>query len=202
MIASHIHDALGQVRQLRVLLLENRKFTGFSGTARMMGGTVALLGGVWMHYFATSYYDLLGAWGSILIIALLFNLGALMLWFFQQPKTEKQLQTIAPAFEILPPLFVGAAVSVALIVYDMPDLLFGSWMCLYGLAHTHSRTLLPKENNWLGYYYILSGVFFLLSPSIYFFYPLPAILIFTGGEWIGGIIFYRHRIKLQKESYE
>jgi hypothetical protein len=42
MIANHIHDALGQVDRMRDLILERRRFHGYSGTARMLGGGVAL----------------------------------------------------------------------------------------------------------------------------------------------------------------
>ena len=44
MIANHIHDALGQVRRLQGLILDKRRFTGYSGAARMLGGCSALVG--------------------------------------------------------------------------------------------------------------------------------------------------------------
>jgi hypothetical protein len=44
MIANHIHDALAQVRKLQEFILEKRLFKGYSGWARIMSGTVALLG--------------------------------------------------------------------------------------------------------------------------------------------------------------
>jgi hypothetical protein len=85
MIANHIHDALGQVRRLQSLILEKRKFTGFSGTARMLGGSIALLGCALMSFFRNQFAVQLAGWVCILIIALLLNYGALMLWFVQLP---------------------------------------------------------------------------------------------------------------------
>jgi hypothetical protein len=202
MIANHIHDALGQVRRLRSLILDRRKFTGYSGTARMMGGTVALLSGLAMDRFATTSFGIFVGWVIILILAMVMNYGALVLWFIQQPPKEQRFQTIAPVLEAVPPLAVGAALSLSLILHHHPDLLYGSWMCLYGLSHTHSRAALPKENNWLGYYYLTCGALFLLWPSVSFLNPLPAAIVFALGEWIGGIIFYHHKIEVQKESHE
>lgn len=199
MIAHHIHDALGQVRRLQGLILEKRKFTGYSGSARMLGGSVAMLGCVLMELYSGSYGAHLLGWFGILSIALVTNYGALMLWFFQLPDRERSLRTISPALDAIPPLAVGATLSSALLLKGYPDLLFGSWMCLYGLAHTTCRTALPKENTYLGFYYLGCGAFFLLWPDTTFMNPWPAGLVFLIGEWIGGFIFHRHKTEAMKE---
>ena len=40
---NHIHHALDQVRELRARVIENQIFQGYSGSARAMGGLLALL---------------------------------------------------------------------------------------------------------------------------------------------------------------
>jgi hypothetical protein len=199
MIANHIHDALGQVRRLQALILEKRKFTGYSGTARMLGGAVAMLGCALMSFFRDSFAAQLAGWVCILVVALLLNYGALLLWFVQLPERKRTLAELSPALDAVPPLAVGAALSAALLLRSYPDLLFGSWMCLYGLAHTTCRNALPKENGFLGLYYIACGMFFLLWPGTTFMNPLPAGVVFLVGEWTGGAIFYRHKIEAMKE---
>jgi len=199
MIANHIHDALGQVRRLQALILEKRKFTGYSGTARMLGGSVAMLGCALMAFFPDSFAAQLIGWCGILAVALLLNYGALLLWFVQLPERKRTVAEISPALDAVPPLAVGAVLSAALLLKGHPDLLFGSWMCLYGLAHTTCRKALPRENGWLGLYYLACGTFFLLWPGASFANPLPAGLVFLVGEWIGGTIFYRHKIEAMKE---
>jgi len=199
MIANHIHDALGQVRRLQGLILEKRKFTGYSGTARMLGGSVALLGCVLMGLYLKSYIAHLVGWGCILAASLAVNYGALMLWFVQLPDRERNLPNIFPALDAMPPLAVGALLSTALLMNGSADLLFGTWMCLYGLAHTTCRTALPKENWWLGFYYLACGAVFLLWPGASFMNPLPAGMVFLVGEWIGGIIFHRHKIEAMED---
>ena len=72
-------------------------------------------------------------------------------------------------------------------------------MCLYGLAHTNCRTALPKENWFLGIYYMVCGTFFMLWQGTSFMNPLPVGLVFLVGEWVGGTIFHRHKIEAMQE---
>jgi len=199
MIANHIHDALGQVRKLQELILERRQFTGYSGTARILGGTLAVLGCAAMGFFKESPGIQLAGWVSILAAALLLNYGALLLWYIQLPADRRRLSMVSPALDAVPPLAVGAILSAALLLRGYPDLLFGTWMCLYGLAHTHSRAALPKGNWFLGIYYLACGAFFLLWPGITFANPVPAGLVFLVGEWVGGTVFYRHKTEAMEE---
>ena len=202
MIANHIHDALGQIRKLQGLILEKRKFTGYSGTARMLGGTITLIGCIWMGFHADRFGIQLQGWLSILAIALLLNYGALLRWFIQLPDRERKVLTITPALDAIPPLAVGGILSAALLLRGYPDLLFGTWMCLYGLAHTNCRTALPKENGYLGIYYLVCGTFFMLWKGSSFMNPWPVGIVFLVGEWTGGIIFHRHKIEAMKEYDE
>lgn len=200
MIANHIHDALGQVKRLQALILEKRKFTGFSGTARMLGGSVTLLGCAVMSFFRDQITVQLAGWVCILIIALLLNYGALMLWFIQLPKRTRNLQNIVPAFKAVLPLAVGALLSAALLLRGETNLLFGTWMCLFGLANTVYRHSLPKAVWYLGLYYLACGTIFLLLPGETFLNPLPAGIVFLIGEWIGGVIFHRHKIEAMEST--
>jgi hypothetical protein len=199
MIANHIHDALGQVRRLQSLILEKRKFTGFSGTARMLGGSVAFLVCALMS-FVDDREDLqLMGWGLILAIALTLNFGALFLWFIQLPRRKRVASAMLPAGESVPPLAIGAVLTLALLLKGYTDLLFGSWMCLYGLAHTVYRHCLPRSIWFLGIYYMACGTVFLLWPGNVFMNPLPAGCVFLVGEWTGGVVFHRHKTACMEE---
>ena len=142
----------------------------------------------------------LSAGGLILAFALFFNYGALTLWFLQQPRRKRTFATISPATDAIPPLAVGAVVSVALLMRGYTDLLFGSWMCLLGLAHTVYRSSLPRSNWYLGLYYMVIGAGFLLWPGSLFHQPLAAGAVFFVGEWIGGTIFHRHKIEALEDA--
>jgi hypothetical protein len=204
MIANHIHDALAQVRRLQRLILEKRQFKGYSGTARFVSGTVTLLGSLLMGspaYPQTEAAHLAG-WLVILGVAVALNYGALILWYVQLPNDERKTDRALPVFDAFPALLTGAILSASLLLRGYPDLLFGIWMCLYGLAHTSCRRDLPREHWFLGIYYILCGTFFMLWQSSSFMNPWPMGLVFFIGESTGGIIFHRHKYADMESAHE
>lgn len=195
MIAHHIHDALAQVQRLQTLILEKRQFRGYSGTARMISGTTAFLGCMLMSSasFQKTETAHLMMWVMILCSALLLNYGALMLWYIQLPDDERKTVRVRPVLDAFPALITGGFLSTALLLRGYPDLLFGAWMCCYGLAHTGCRRDLPRGNWFVGLYYMFCGAFFMLWQKTSFLNPWPAGMVFLIGEWAGGMVFHRHK---------
>ncbi len=198
MIASHIHDALAQVRKLQELILEKRNFRGYSGTARMMGGVAAIVGTLILAsntIIPKAPLFQLAGWSVILVVALALNYGALACWFFFDSEARRELLKLMPALDAMPALAIGAVLSLAVILQEQYQLLFGIWMCLYGLVHVVYRQSLPKANYVVGVFYMLSGSYCLLDPRISFVNPWPMGLVFFIGEVSGGYILYRNRLK-------
>ena len=195
MIANHIHDALAQVRRLQELVLQKRMFRGYSGIARIVGGLTALAGACVMasSRFPADPLAHLAGWAAVLAVALIANYGALGLWFLRDPEVARNALKLTPAIEAIPALFVGAALTVAAVLKGNYDLLFGIWMCLYGLAHVGYRLSLPRANYAVGVFYIAAGAFCLLWPGIVFVDPWPMGIVFLVGESGGGYVLYRHR---------
>ena len=196
MIANHIHDALAQVKTLQEMILDKRLFKGYSGTARIAAGLIALAGAAAIASSGlvprTPYYHLLG-WGAVLLVALILNYGALVWWFLFDPHVRGDLSMMRPAMDAVPPLAVGAALSLALILQNDFDLLFGVWMCNYGLVHCAHRHNLPKQIYFTGLFYLACGGFCLLSPSVRFLNPWPMGIVFCTGELLGGIILLKNK---------
>jgi hypothetical protein len=190
MIANHIHDALGQVDRMRDLILERRRFHGYSGTARMLGGGVALAVTFVLDRVEALHTPLLQlmGWSGVLAAALLLNYGGLTLWLFTRRGSGHLLTELRPALEVVPALAIGAALSLALVLRDAYDPLFGVWMALYGLAHMGYRHSLPGGIIWVGLFYQVAGVICLLAPGIVFLNPWPMGLVFFTGEMVGGWI--------------
>jgi hypothetical protein len=190
MIASHIHDALGQVDRMRELILERRRFRGYSGSARIIGGVVALAGTLALDRFEALHTPLLqlAGWAAVLATALLLNYGGLALWFFRSKGTGFSPTDLRPALNVMPALAIGAFLSLALVLRSQYDLLFGVWMCLYGLAHMGCRLSLPKGIIAVGLFYQAAGIACLLIPGITFLNPWPMGLVFFAGECAGGWI--------------
>ena len=204
MLAHHIHDALAQVKRLQALILEKRLFRGYSGIARMAGGLVALGATLVMaspRFPSTPSAHLLG-WAAVLGIALAINYGMLMLWFSTMPAARRSLRELAPAFDAVPALAVGAGLSLALILHGEYDLLFGTWMCLYGLAHMPYRNSLPFANYLVGLFYLACGAVMLVWPGVSFTNPYPMGLVFGVGELGGGFVLCRLNKETVREQEE
>lgn len=192
MIANHIHHALAQVRELQQKILENQRFKGYSGRARAICGTVALFAAIAMsspYYPHTARAHVVG-WGFVALFGILLNFGALIHWFLFDPKVKRDIRKLKPTLDALPPILVGAVMTITLLANGLPQYLFGIWMSLFGLANLASRHVLPKRIWMVGAYYIICGSLCLLFPNISFPNSWPMGIVFFVGEWAGGIILH------------
>jgi hypothetical protein len=196
MMAMHIHQALAQVRELKMRVINAQRFTGYSGRCRAATGTLALLAAVILNtngYPRTPAAHLLG-WGVVLVVSVIASYSAVLHWFLFNPDAQRDIRRLVPTVYALPPLAVGGILSVAMIRRGAYDSLFGTWMCLFGLANLTSRQILPKALWPLGLFYIGCGTACLFWPGLSFTNPWPMGIVFGIGEWIGGFIFHYHRM--------
>jgi hypothetical protein len=201
MIANHIHDALAQVRKLQEYILEKRLFKGYSGPARMAGGVVALAGAFVMGsgFLPSRTLVHLAGWGVVLSMALIVNYAGLVWWFLFSPQAKRELTRAMPVVDAIPALAVGAIFSLAMILGRHYELLFGTWMCLYGLAHVSYRMSLPIANYIVGIFYIACGTICLLK-QVPLTNPWPMGLVFFVGEVSGGLVLHRSNHSAEKEK--
>lgn len=202
MIANHIHDALGQVRKMQEIILQRRSFRGYSGRARMAGAGVALVGTVFMssaEFPETEQAHLLG-WMIVLGLALVLNYGALAFWFLFNPRVKRNLAMLIPAVDAVPSLAMGALMSAGLVFRGVFDLLFGTWMIFYGLAHGSYRQSLPQANYAVGAFYMVCGVVCFVWPGIKFTNPVPMGIVFFVGELAGGWILFQNNAQREAED--
>lgn len=195
MIANHIHDALRQVDAMKAMAIDRARFRGYSGAARWFGGAAALAGAALLSrpaIPATPAAHLAG-WAAVLAVALAVNYGALLLWFCRGSRDRRDGWQLLPAVDALPALAGGALLSAALIARGQHDLLFGTWMLFYGLAHAPYRRALPAANLAVGVFYGLAGAVCLLHPGTHFTNPWPMGLVFFAGEAAGGWILRTNR---------
>lgn len=196
MIDVHIHDALAQVRELKLCVLNAQRFTGYSGRSRALGGTIALFAPFIMSadWYPRTISAHIAGWGLVFLCAVFSNFSALLYWFLFHPEPERDLRKLIPTIDILPPLTVGGILTGVIILNEQYDLLFGTWMCLFGLVNLSSRRALPRALWPLGLFYIACGVICFSVPWIKLTNPWPMGIVFGLGEWIGGFIFYQNRI--------
>jgi hypothetical protein len=192
MNGNSIDEALAQFHHVRDIVLRRRRFHGYSGRARMACGALALAGSLtltWGPVPATETAHLIG-WAAILVAALLLNYGALAWWFISHPEVRAEPALMKPALDAVPALAAGAVLSAALIAARQFQLLFGTWMLLYGLAQTTYRSALPRGVFLTGLVYMALGCLLLLFPQP-FTQPLLMGSVFCLGELAGGYYLLR-----------
>ena len=188
-----VDEALVQVQQMQELVLDRQGFSGFSGVARMVGGFAALLTAVVLQHAVPKDPRLhLIGWGLLLAFGLAVNFAALFWWLFKH-WGELRLAELWPVWEVFPTLSAGAALTVALVRTGQLDLLFGTWMALYGASHMAQRRSLPFPIYCGGLTYLAAGIFFLLWPGVSFTDPRPMGLVFGLGELFGGWVLVKGR---------
>lgn len=196
MDGQEINEALERVRDMQTLVLERRRFQGYSGVGRFLGGMVAMLAsGVLCHAEwvpSTPHAHLMG-WGIVLLAGLALNYGPLLAWSCHRHRVRGDWSDSTPALDALPALAVGAALSLALVRAGQYDLLFGTWMAVFGLVHSVYRRILPRAIYQLGLTYTACGLACLVAPHVRFLDPRPMGLVFGLGEMVGGMVLCRNR---------
>lgn len=182
-----LHDALTQVRQMRDALQVRRQFRGYSGRARLFGGGLALACALVLANHTVPPKAHFRAWLIVLALSLAANYGALLLWFFSREGAARDRSAVRPAYDALAPLAFGGLLTLALARAGAYDLLFGTWMCCYGLAHLPYRLTLPRLNFFVGLGYLAAGAACLLAPGAGLLNPWPMGVIFFVGETCGGL---------------
>jgi len=187
-----IHDALTTVRTLRRSLVSTERFKGWSGPTRILSGGIALLASLVLALFweEASIFQELMVWAGVFASAMILNLGALLYWFLNDRLVKKDVARLKPILDVIPPLAVGALFTLVLLLRKEVDLLFGIWMCMFGLTNLASRYVLPGAIGLVGIFYILAGATCLLLPGLSFAQPLAMGVVFFVGELAGGIILY------------
>ncbi|MDA0578120.1 MAG: hypothetical protein O3B24_08475 [Verrucomicrobia bacterium] len=190
MLAAHIHDALDQVRKLQAFVIERNQFKGYSGKARLAAGVITLAGATILNAprFPDTPIAHLAGWGAILALGLIVNYTAVIYWFLFNPDVRRNPVMLKPALDAIPPLAVGAVLGFALIRHNQFDLLFGTCLCLYGLAQVAYRRSLPRPIYLLGFYFLGCGALMLSLPGMRFTEPWPMAIAFAVGEIASGFV--------------
>ena len=146
MLENQIQDELAKSRELQKNILDKQRFKGYSGRARAIAGSVALVGAAFLSISA--YLETVKAhlvvWAAVFAVGFVLNYGALIHWFLFDPNVQRDFRKLRPALEALPALFVGGALTFALVRADQVQLLFGMWMSLFGVTCLATRQPLPR----------------------------------------------------------
>lgn len=187
-----VEEALRQVREMQARMLQKQRFKGYSGRARAIGGCACLLMALGLGVTGQGHTStqVLTAWAVVFILAASLNFGALIYWFLTDPEVARDWRRLRPLGAVLPGLVAGGILTLALARQGHNELLYGVWMLLFGVANFASRAVLPRNIQWAGAFYMITGASFLLFPIASFSAPLSAALVFFAGEWLAGFILH------------
>jgi len=189
-----LHEALRQVRDLQSAILEKQRFKGYSGRARALAGCLALAAALLLDsaFVPPTPLAHLVAWTIVFAGGLTLNYGALIYWFLHDPDVARDVRRLRPALEIIPVLIAGGILTLALVDHGEYNLLFGTWMVLFGLTNFTARQVLPRGLAWVGLFYLACGAVCLLAwPNLSFTdYPLVMGGVFFLGEFFGGLVLH------------
>lgn len=135
-------------------------------------------------------------WSIVLLLAIIINYGAVAWWFVSHEEVRRNPAMLKPALDALPALAAGALLTLALISSRQFNLLFGTWMLMYGLAQTTYRSALPRGVYWTGLVYMACGAMLIVRP-LPFTTPWPMGVIFFLGEMAGGICLLQQEEELK-----
>jgi hypothetical protein len=191
----HVHQALAQIRTMHRFVVERQRFKGYSGRARALSGSLALIAAYWLSLQPSrpSSYAL-EAWLVVALLGAAINYGAVLFWFFGESRCERQTVRLKPAIEVVPALAAGVALTIAFWRDGAFDYMVPVWMVLFGIGNLASRHVLPRGISWIGLFYMVSGAVLLFcAPRMGFSNPWPMGIIFFVGEWLGGLIIFFDR---------
>ena len=117
MIASHIHDALAQVRTLQEFIIEKNLFKGYSGKARILSGfcAVACASILGSDLVQPNPWHHLAGWGIVLVAGVFANYAALLYWFLFDREVKRNPLMLKPAIDAIPAMAVGGVLSLVIV---------------------------------------------------------------------------------------
>ncbi|HSE41483.1 MAG TPA: hypothetical protein VLH08_12045 [Acidobacteriota bacterium] len=185
-----VQQALAEVRDLQKKILEKQRFKGYSGRARAISGTLALItaGVMSLPFYPQTIPAHLLGWTTLFIASIALNFGAIFYWFLLD--TKRDLKRLRPLLDVLMPLIVGAILTLTFIMHGQYSYLFGTWMCLFGLANFATRHTVPRSIWIPSLFYVACGTILLVQRDLSFLNPWPMGIVFFIGEWAGGIILH------------
>jgi len=191
-----VERALADLTEVRDRLASVQRFRGYSSRVAVASGAIALAGGAAQWYLVphpSSVADIqtyLTIWLSCLAGSLLLYYTNILAWRARNRGLHAAYQTRTVSLSILPAIGLGAVLSLAAYLQNVPAMLPGIWYACYGLGLFSSRAMIPKGVQYVAALFGLAGTALLLMPNPWLgltWWVMP--LGFSIGQfWIGRLI--------------
>ena len=130
---------------LQKKIFEKQRFKGYSGRARAISGTLALIIAAICRssIYPTNILAHLLGWSALFFLAIVLNFAAILYWFLFDNRAR--YETARPLLDVLLPLAVGGILTFTFLNHGLYSYLFGIWMCMFGLANFATRHTVPRS---------------------------------------------------------
>lgn len=165
-----VQRALSDLAEVRDRLAHVQRFHGYSAFAAGASGLVAFVAAYLQLQVAAAprTYDEQHAyiviWLTCLAAALTLNYGAVVVWVLRNRGPRARSQFRSAALSIAPSIFLGGALSVALVDHAAYTLLPGTWFACYATGLFASRDMLPRRTMVAAAAFAALAGAFLLTP--------------------------------------
>lgn len=145
-----VRQALADLAEVRGRLATVQRFDGYSGTAAIASGLIAVAAGFVQAALApqpqtpAAFNVYLTIWLICLGVALSINYGAIVAWRVRNPGAQAGVQFRTVGMSILPAIAAGGVITYALYARGLDELLPGMWCATYALGLFASRSLVPR----------------------------------------------------------
>lgn len=187
--------AMADLAEVRGRLATVQRFDGYSGTAAIASGIIAVLAGITQAIVAPLPQTLAGRqayleiWLTCLGVALAINYGAIVVWRSRNRGAQAAVQFRTVGMSIVPAIAAGGVITLALLARRLEDLLPGMWCATYALGLFASRSMVPFKVVLVAVAFGAAGALLLLLPGInpLAWWIMP--VVFGGGQIaIGAIV--------------
>jgi len=167
-----VRRALADLAEVRGRLATMQRFDGYSGTAAIASGVVAILAGLYQQSVvpdptgSAQRHVYLAIWLACLGAALVVNYGVIFAWRVRNRGEQAARQFRTVGMSIVPALAAGAVITLALVSRDAIDLLPGMWCATYALGLFASRAMVPRAVVAVAVAFGAAATMLLLAPQI------------------------------------
>ena len=167
-----VRQALADLAEVRGRLATVQRFDGYSGTAAIASGLIAVASGFAQAIVAPypltgpALHAYLEIWLSCLGVALAINYGAIVVWRARNRGPQAKIQFRTVGMSIVPALLAGGAITLALLMRGLDELLPGMWCATYALGLFASRAMVPRSVVYVAAAFGAIGAALLVWPGI------------------------------------
>jgi hypothetical protein len=168
-----VRQAMADLAEVRDRLATVQRFDGYSGTAAIASGLVAVVAGLVQALLdpepsgPAGRQTYLTIWLTCLGLALAINYGAIVAWRARNRGAQAAVQFRTVGMSIVPAIAAGGVVTFALLQRGLDELLPGMWCATYALGLFASRAMVPRDVVLVAVAFGTAAAVLLLAPNIH-----------------------------------